>query len=72
MEKCPKCNNYTLSYDPRSGKANCTRFNCNYSEIVDNSDDYYNKYVISKFNWDNYCAQTPLFVRELRGTLNPI
>lgn len=72
MERCPRCNNYTLNYDPRLGTATCTRFDCRYSEVVVNSDEYFNKFVISSSNWDNYCSQTPLFVRKLRGTLNPV
>jgi len=67
MEKCPKCNYYTLSYDPRLGTAICTRYSCDYSEVVSDSDDYYKKFVISQYNWDNFCASTPPFVRKLRG-----
>ena len=71
MEKCPKCNCYTLSYDPRLRMAICTRHSCNYSKVVNDSEDYYNKFVISRDNWDNFCASTPLFVRKLRGTISP-
>ena len=71
MEKCPDCKDYTLSYDSRRGFAVCNKYDCDYIKKVENSEDYFKKFVTSKFNWSNYCAKTPNFVRVLRGTLDP-
>jgi len=71
MERCPKCKDYTLSYDPLRCGAVCTSYDCDYIEMVSDIDEYFKVYVISKLNWDNYCASTPFFIRELRGTLYP-
>lgn len=71
MERCPKCNDYTLSYDPLRGAAVCTSHGCDYIKTVSDTDEYFKVYVTSKLNWDNYCASTPLFIRQLRGTLSP-
>jgi hypothetical protein len=72
MEICPKCHDYTLSYDPSRRTAICCSCSCNFEESVNGLEDYFNTYVISELNWDNYCAKTPLFIRKLRGTLEPI
>ena len=72
MEKCPKCEDYTLSYNPRRCVAVCNSHDCDYIQKVEDMEDYFNRYVISELNWDNYCAKTPLFVRKLRGTLTPV
>lgn len=72
MERCPQCKDYSLCYDPKGSWAVCTSYGCGYVGEVVSADEYYHKYVISALNWDNYCACTPLFVRELRGTKGPV
>jgi hypothetical protein len=71
MEICPKCKDYSLSYDPRRKTARCYSLTCRFEEPVINSSDYFDRYVISPLNWENFCAQTPLFVREIRGIKEP-
>jgi hypothetical protein len=70
MEKCPKCKDFTLSFDPKKSMAACNSFSCNYSKGVNNINGYFKSFVVSKLNWDNYCAQTPLFVRQIRESLS--
>lgn len=70
-EKCPRCESYSLSYDPVRGTARCYRMDCDFEEKVKDVDDYFDRFVIAKLNWDNYCASTPFFVRKIRGTLKP-
>lgn len=71
MEKCPKCRDYTLSYDARIHAAVCTKYTCGFVFQVQDVQDYYDNFVISEINWNNYCAKTPRYVRTLRGTLSP-
>lgn len=72
MEKCPKCSDYTLSYEPQERDAVCKSYTCDFSQKVTDVNQYHKSYVISELNWKNYCAKTPLFIRKLRGTLTPI
>jgi hypothetical protein len=69
MEKCPKCKDFTLSFDPKRSMAACSSFTCSYSKLVNNNNEYFKNFVVSKLNWDNYCAQTPVFVRQIRESL---
>jgi len=71
-EKCPSCQSYTLSYDPVRKTARCYRVDCDFEEKVTDGDEYFEKFVITKLNWTNYCASTPAFVRKIRGTLKPV
>jgi hypothetical protein len=71
-QKCPNCESYTLSYDPVRRTARCYRLDCDFEQRVKDEDEYYNKFVLIKRNWSNYCASTPLFVRKIRGTLKPV
>jgi hypothetical protein len=71
MEICPKCHDYTLSYDPSRKVALCYSHACDYEMSVTGLEEYFKNYVISELNWENYCAKTPIFVRKLRGTLEP-
>ena len=71
MERCPKCLDYTLSFDPMSSTAVCNSYHCDFEQNVQNQNQYFKRYVITELNWNNYCAQTPTFVRKLRGTLAP-
>ncbi len=71
-EKCPRCESYTLSYDPARRTARCYRLDCDFEEKVNDVDEYFKKFVITKLNWTNYCASTPFFVRKIRGTLEPV
>jgi len=71
MERCPKCLDYTLSFDPMNSTAVCNSYRCDFAQNVQNQNQYFKSYVITKLNWNNYCAQTPIFVRRLRGTLAP-
>lgn len=71
MEICPKCKSYTLSYDSRRCVAICNSYECDYIYRVKDIEDYFNQFVVSELNWNNYCAKTPSFIRKLRGTLEP-
>ena len=35
MDKCPKCNNISLVFDPYSKMAKCLRIECTYREAAD-------------------------------------
>ena len=72
MEKCPKSKDNYLSYDPHRKTACCVSHDCDFEEKVLDQEDYFRKFVISSLNWENYCARTPLFVRKIRGTLEPV
>ena len=72
MEKCPKCLDYTLSYDPVLRTACCNSYDCNFIKGVDNVGAYFKNYVISELNWSNYCAKTSPSVRRWRNTLAPV
>ena len=71
-EKCPMCKSYTLSYDPIRETARCYLFDCAFEKKVKDKDEYYKDFVLTERNWDNYCASTPLFVRKIRGTTEPL
>lgn len=71
MEKCPKCKKIYLEHDPRYKAARCYNPDCDFWERVRDYDEFFERFVISELNWSNYCAQTPKFVREIRGTLSP-
>lgn len=71
-EICPKCKSYTLSYNPVRRSAMCYRLDCDFEERVPDEDNYFNRFVITKLNWTNYCASTPTFVRKIRGHLKPV
>lgn len=32
MKRCPKCNNLTLEYDPKTGRIHCT--SCGFEEFI--------------------------------------
>lgn len=65
MEICPKCNEYTLSLDLRDNVARCYNLNCDFEEKIKDYDDYFERFKISKLNWENYCAQTPPKFRRM-------
>jgi len=70
-EICPTCIQYTLNHDARRETARCYNYTCGFELRVRNYEEYFNRFVISKLNWTNYCAQTPLFIRRIRNTLEP-
>jgi len=72
MEICPKCRDYTLSYDPARRVAICYSKKCNYCQPINDYKDYFKSFIISKLNWENYCAKTPSSIRKLRGTMAPL
>ena len=47
MEKCPRCKDYTLSYDARIHAAVCTKHTCGLVSQVQDIQDYFNYFVIS-------------------------
>ncbi len=72
MERCPERRDYILSFDRRRRAAVCSnKHSCKFFEKATDQKDYFNRFVVSELNWENYCASTPAFVRKARGTLQP-
>lgn len=68
MEICPKCKKYTLTLVIKDRVARCYNYDCDFEEKIVDNNDYFNKFVISELNWENYCGQTP---REFRVVKPP-
>ena len=71
MEVCPNCERISLIHDRRRGVAKCYNPKCNYEREVRDRKDYFKRYVATPLNYENYCAQTPVFIRTVKEPLEP-
>ncbi len=68
-EKCPKCKDYGLNYDPRRRAARCYYVGCDFYQAVQDEKEYYMRFVFTEDNWENYCGRTPKNIRKISGQM---
>jgi hypothetical protein len=67
MDRCPKCKELSLVFDPYTKKAKCLRLECGYREVIDRATYAY------KFRYQiKDSEQLPLFESDNIGAVRQI